>query len=112
MPFKKYINLLRNATALVGNSSSGIIESSYFEIPVVNIGIRQRGRELGKSVINVEIERSGFIKKAIIQALKRKKQGKIIKGNIYGNGLASKKIVKILEKIKIDNKLIQKQIFY
>ena len=112
LPRSDYLGMLKNCGVLVGNSSSGIIEASYFEIPVVNIGIRQKGRETAKSVINVQVERSDYIQKAIIQALKRKKQHKIKKVSTYGSGLASMKIVKILEKIKLDKKLIQKQIFY
>jgi len=107
-----YLGLLNNIGVLVGNSSSGIIEASYFAIPVVNIGIRQKGREKGKNVIDVSDEKSNLIQNAILNALKRKKKGNLSKIRIYGNGNASKKIVSILEKIKLDKKLIQKQIFY
>jgi len=95
----------------VGNSSSGLIEGSYFNIPVVNIGIRQKNRERGKNVIDVPVESSSYIQKAILKALNLKKS-KSSNVRIYGNGNASKKIVGILEKIKLDKKLIQKQIFY
>jgi GDP/UDP-N,N'-diacetylbacillosamine 2-epimerase (hydrolysing) len=107
-----YLGLLNNIGVLVGNSSSGIIEASYFAIPVVNIGIRQKGREKGRNVIDVSDEKSHLIQNAILVALKRKKKGNLSKTRIYGNGNASKKIVSILEKIKLDKKLIQKQIFY
>jgi len=83
-----------------------------FVVPVVNIGIRQRGREKGKNVIDVSDEKSLSIQNAIIEALKLKKKGNLSKIRIYGNGNASKKIVSILEKIKLDKKLIQKQIYY
>ena len=107
-----FLGLLNNIGVLVGNSSSGIIEASYFAIPVVNIGIRQQGREKGKNVIDVSDEKTKPIQDAIIAALKLKKRGNLSKIRIYGNGNASKKIVSILEKIKLDKKLIQKQIFY
>jgi len=107
-----YLGLLNNIGVLVGNSSSGIIEASYFAVPVVNIGIRQKGREKGKNVIDVSDEKSLSIQNAVIEALKRKKKGNLSKIRIYGNGNASKKIVSILEKIKLDKKLIQKQINY
>ena len=106
-----FLGLLNNAGILVGNSSAGIIEASYFEIPVVNIGIRQSGREQGKNVINTN-ERTVNISKAISRAFKIKTHGQISKVGIYGNGTSSKKIVNILEKIKLDEKLIQKQIVY
>jgi len=103
-----FLGLLNNAGILVGNSSAGIIEASYFKIPVVNIGIRQSGREQGKNIINTN-EQTINISKAINHAFKNKKLSKV---RIYGNGTSSKKIVNILEKIKLDKKLIQKQITY
>jgi len=107
-----YLGLIDNVGVLVGNSSSGIIEASYFAIPVVNIGIRQKGREKGKNVKDVGDSKTKVIQNAIINALKQKKKGDLSKIRIYGNGNASKKIVSILEKIKLDKKLIQKQIIY
>ena len=97
---------------LVGNSSSGIIESSFFKIPVVNIGIRQKDRELGKNIINVSNNSTSLIFNAIQKALNTKLNNNITNSNIYGNGSSSKKIVKILENIKITEQLIQKQITY
>ena len=49
----RYLSLLKNAVLMVGNSSSGLIEAPSFELPVVNIGDRQRGRVRGKNVIDV-----------------------------------------------------------
>jgi len=112
IPRNDYLGMLKNMGALVGNSSSGMIEGSYFTIPVVNIGIRQKGREKGKNVIDVSNHNSFLIENAILKALKLRKQGNLSKSKIYGEGKASKKIVNVLEKIKLDKKLIQKQIFY
>ncbi len=53
IPRNDFLGLLKHCGALVGNSSSGIIEASYFKIPVVNIGIRQKNREKGNNVIDV-----------------------------------------------------------
>jgi len=64
----KYINLLMNASVLIGNSSSGIHEASTFKIPVVNIGTRQQGRERPKNVIDVDYNRD-LIYKAINKAI-------------------------------------------
>ena len=96
---------------LVGNSSSGIIEASLFKKPVVNIGIRQRSRERGHNVIDVE----HFNQKSIYHAIKKSlglKREKLRDISIYGEGNISKKIVKQLERIKLNSKLIQKQITY
>ena len=76
-----------------------------------NIGSRQNGRDRGKNVIDIRYHNSELIQKSIIRALNMKKTAKNHK-NVYGNGNASKKIVAILEKIKLDKKLIQKQLSY
>ena len=46
-----YWSLLRNADAIVGNSSSGIMEAASFALPAVNVGMRQQGRERARNVI-------------------------------------------------------------
>lgn len=112
LPRSDFLGILENCGVLVGNSSSGIIETSYFNIPVVNIGIRQDSRERGKNVIDVSSNSQELIYYAIIKALKRKKKGFSVKNYIYGKGDASKKIVKILEKTNLNKQLIQKQIIY
>lgn len=108
-----YINLLRKASFLIGNSSSGIIEVSSFGIPAINIGDRQRGRVHGKNVLFVDnsinqisnaIKRVGSDEKFIREAAK--------KINPYGNGNSSEKIVNILKEIEIDSNLIHKNITY
>ena len=59
-----YLSLLSHVGVLVGNSSSGIIESTSLELPVVNIGIRQQGREHAANVIDVKADRT-IIRRAI-----------------------------------------------
>ncbi len=109
---RDYLGMLQNCGVLVGNSSSGLIEASYFNIPVVNIGIRQKDREKSRNVLDVDGKSVKSIYLAILKALKSKKQGKSVNKYIYGDGTASKKIVKHLEQININNELIEKQIFY
>ena len=48
-----YVNLLKNSSGLIGNSSSGIHESATFDVPTINIGTRQQGRFRGKNVFDV-----------------------------------------------------------
>ncbi len=110
IPRRDYLALLRYGGVLVGNSSSGIIEASYFDIPVVNVGIRQEGRERGNNVVDVTNETNSII--TGIQKAFRLKNTKFKRNKIYGNGKSSEKIVKILENIIIDKRLIQKQIQY
>jgi len=112
IPRRDYLGMLENCGVLVGNSSSGIIEGSYFGIPTVNIGIRQKDRERGKNVIDVEDTSVNSIYFAILKALQTKKREKLVNNHIYGSGNAAKKIVQHLEKIELNKELIQKKIAY
>ncbi|MFH1391995.1 MAG: UDP-N-acetylglucosamine 2-epimerase [Candidatus Diapherotrites archaeon] len=109
---REYLSTLKFSGAIVGNSSSGIIESAAFGIPAVNIGIRQDGRERSTNVIDAPHD-AKKIEKAIIKALYDKKFIKKAKKAriIYGNGTAGKKICQILAKTSINQKLLQKKIF-
>jgi UDP-N-acetylglucosamine 2-epimerase len=102
---------LKYCGVLVGNSSSGIAEASFFSIPVVNVGIRQLGRERGMRVIEVKDFKSDEIQKAIKKALKKKNAHNLVKNSTYGDGNASKQIIKILER-PLPKNLIQKYISY
>jgi UDP-hydrolysing UDP-N-acetyl-D-glucosamine 2-epimerase len=106
-----FLGLLKNCGILVGNSSSGIIEASCFSIPVINIGIRQKGREGDKKVIEVNNFQHGLIRKAILKAQKMKNDHKLRIKSIYGDGKSSKRITKLLEK-KYPEKIYQKYISY
>ena len=110
LPRFDYLGMLKNCKVLAGNSSSGIIEASYFRIPVVDIGIRQSNREKGPNVLHAENSIVSIHSK-LVKALKMKKQD-LLTASIYGNGDAGNKIVKYLDTIKLNEKLIQKQISY
>jgi GDP/UDP-N,N'-diacetylbacillosamine 2-epimerase (hydrolysing) len=113
LPYSKYINLLKHASVLVGNSSSGIIEAPFLCTPSVNIGTRQSGRLSSKSVINVNYNKNE-IKQMILKSIYDKKYLREIKKNKsnYGDGDAAKKIVKIFEKLELNKIPIQKQLSY
>lgn len=106
-----FLGLLAHCKVLVGNSSAGMIEASYFPISVINIGIRQDKREHGSNVNTVKSD-SDLIFKAIQNSIKNQPKTKHKKSQIYGNGNASKKIIQILEKTNLNSDLLQKQIFY
>ena len=109
LPRNDYLGFLKNCKVLVGNSSSGIIEASFFKKPVVNIGIRQKFRETGPNVIDVK----QFTHESICNAIENALKSKTLKqSSIYGKGHAAKKIIKHLEEIKLNTKLLQKQITY
>ena len=113
LSFDEYMNLLKNSAALIGNSSSGIMEAPYLRVPSINIGSRQSGRLRSSSVINVEYDKNK-IKNAVKKAINDKKFLAKIKNtkNLYGNGNASKNIVSILEKIDLKKIPIQKKMEY
>ena len=83
------VALMEHSEIMVGNSSSGIIEASLFNLPVINIGIRQKGREHDKNVISTNNDYNSISK------LIKKYKGKKIKisKSIYEHGSSSEKIV-------------------
>jgi UDP-N-acetylglucosamine 2-epimerase (non-hydrolysing)/GDP/UDP-N,N'-diacetylbacillosamine 2-epimerase (hydrolysing) len=104
-----YLSLLRQVGVLVGNSSSGIIESTSLEVPAVNIGIRQQGREQAANVIDVPAERKA-IRKAIARALSKEFRSTIRNlESPYGDGQASKIIRETLLKAPLGPKLLFKR---
>jgi UDP-N-acetylglucosamine 2-epimerase (non-hydrolysing)/GDP/UDP-N,N'-diacetylbacillosamine 2-epimerase (hydrolysing) len=110
-PRSDFLGLLKNCGILIGNSSSGIIEASCFSIPVINIGIRQKGRDGDKKVIEVNNFQQELIRKAILKAIKMKNDHKLHMKSIYGDGKSSKRITKLLEK-RYPEKISQKFISY
>jgi len=104
----KYLSALQYVDAIVGNSSSGLLEVPSFKIATINIGDRQKGRIKAKSVIDCS-PNSKSIKKAFIKIYSNKFQ-KLLKDvkNPYGNRCASQQIIKILKKIKLNNVLKKK----
>lgn len=109
----EFLILLKYSSILIGNSSTGILEAPTFKTPVLNIGDRQRGRIQARNIIN-----SGFEKKNIIQSINYILSNKNFKKNVkkcknpYGNGGSSKKIIKILKNIKINKKLLDKEMTF
>ncbi|NQW22646.1 MAG: UDP-N-acetylglucosamine 2-epimerase (hydrolyzing) [SAR202 cluster bacterium] len=104
-----YFSLMEYAAAMVGNSSSGIIEAPSLRLPVVNIGTRQQGRMRGKNVIDVGYGRNEIIegiKKAIAPEFRENFCGL---PNPYGDGHASARIVNHFKGVSLDHSLINKR---
>jgi GDP/UDP-N,N'-diacetylbacillosamine 2-epimerase (hydrolysing) len=106
----RYLSALQFADAVVGNSSSGLIEAPSFKIATINIGDRQKGRIKAKSVINC-LPKKNNIKNSFKKIYSKDFQ-KLLNNvkNPYDNGFSSKKIIKVLKSIKIENLL--KKNFY
>ena len=99
---RRYFSLMRVAAAMVGNSSSGIIEAASFGLPVVNIGGRQAGRMHGVNVVDVPCER-----KAIADAIAAVTLPAFLEvcqsmSNPYGDGRAAERIVDVLGSVDLD----------
>ena len=94
----------------IGNSSSGIKESSAFNCPTINIGNRQKGRLTGKNILHC-VANEEKIFKAISKCFKDKSFLKECKtsGNPYGRGQAGKKIASHLNSIIIDESILLKK---
>jgi len=105
IPYKIYVNLIRNAKVMFGNSSSGMRETCYFGTPTINIGTRQQDRECGTNVTNVAYD-GEEIYNALVRQLEH---GSYEPEYIYGNGTAGKQIADILSKIEVS---VQKRINY
>jgi GDP/UDP-N,N'-diacetylbacillosamine 2-epimerase (hydrolysing) len=90
-----YLTCMKHCTFLLGNTSSGFVEASYFSKPVINLGDRQKGRILTPNILNCGIEKT-----KILNSIKAIEQLPIIEPSyIYGDGTASDKIIKLLKSL-------------
>jgi UDP-N-acetyl-D-glucosamine 2-epimerase, UDP-hydrolysing len=108
----KYLSVMKLCGAVIGNSSSALIEAPYLKVPVVNIGNRQKGRLMADNIISCSNEYEEIVK-AINKSLSNKFREKVknVK-SLYGEGNTSEEIVKILESIEIDDKLLKKKLVW
>lgn len=110
LPHDIYLGLMKTVAVMVGNSSSGIIEAPSFKLSVVNIGIRQIGREKANNTIDVD-----YKKDEIIEGIKKALYDEKFSGQVkecvspYGDGRAASRMVKVLSSIEINKKLLQKK---
>lgn len=105
-----YWALLREAAALVGNSSSGIMETPSLALPTVNVGERQRGRERAVNIIDTPAETSAItaaLDKALQPSFRDSLQGMI---NPYGDGWAGDRIARTLASIQLGDHLLHKRV--
>lgn len=108
-----YINLLRHADFLIGNSSSGVVEVASLGLPAINVGTRQRGRIHGNNVIFTDYD-TGQILEAIQKVTENKNFLNIVKKkeNPYGDGNSSNFVVEKIKELVITDNLIYKNITY
>jgi UDP-N-acetylglucosamine 2-epimerase (non-hydrolysing)/GDP/UDP-N,N'-diacetylbacillosamine 2-epimerase (hydrolysing) len=113
LPRDQYLGLLDAADAMVGNSSSGIIEAPSFGTPVVDVGPRQDGRERVDNVESVPHE-TGAIREAIDAALHDEDLRERAEAceNPYDRGGAATRIVDRLAALELDDRLLEKKLTY
>tara|TARA_B100000886_G_scaffold340070_1_gene307783 strand:+ start:562 stop:1704 length:1143 start_codon:yes stop_codon:yes gene_type:complete len=113
LPRFEYISLLKNCDFIIGNSSSGIIESASFKKPCINIGRRQKNRFSVRNVVNIEVINYRNLLKSF-KIIKNKKFLSALKTvkNPYGDGNSAKKILNKILSTKINAKLINKMLTY
>jgi UDP-N-acetylglucosamine 2-epimerase (non-hydrolysing)/GDP/UDP-N,N'-diacetylbacillosamine 2-epimerase (hydrolysing) len=104
-----YLSLLRQVDMLVGNSSSGIMESASFSLPTVNVGLRQQGRERPRNVLDADADPD-----SILQAIGRARRSEFRESlsgmiNPYGEGFASETIVGVLTTVPLSQTLLMKR---
>jgi len=118
LPRREYLSLMNYASVMLGNSSSGTVDTPCFKLPVVNIGIRESVREQAGNKIFV-----GHNKAAIVKAVKKALSDKAFIRKVkhcvspYGSGDADKKIAAVIKKvfplaIKNKTKLLTKRLTY
>lgn len=108
---QNYFSMLSLSCAMVGNSSSGLVEAPSFELPVVNIGTRQEGRVRAKNVLDV-----GYGTEDIITGIQKALSPSFREGlkemvNPHGDGKAAQKIMDVLRILSWEKNFVQKKFY-
>ncbi len=96
----RYLSAIKHCTAVVGNSSSGVIEAPSFDVPSINIGIRQRGRLAAKSVLHCDVNSESIINAINIAISRCYKDIDEVIVNPYGEGDTSQRILNMIKQMK------------
>jgi UDP-N-acetylglucosamine 2-epimerase (non-hydrolysing)/GDP/UDP-N,N'-diacetylbacillosamine 2-epimerase (hydrolysing) len=107
-----FLSLLKGCKALIGNSSGGIIEAPYMNVPFINVGLRQEGREKAENTYSCdgkieEIQRA-------LEVIESKEFRKRMAADTFrfGDGRASERILEVLREIDLTPQLFRKRITY
>jgi UDP-hydrolysing UDP-N-acetyl-D-glucosamine 2-epimerase len=104
-----YWSLLANVDLMVGNSSSGIMETASLALPTVNVGLRQYGRERARNVLDAQAEKHSILEKIEEARCDRFKSSLQGMTNPYGDGHAAERIVETLTSVLLDANLLRKR---
>jgi GDP/UDP-N,N'-diacetylbacillosamine 2-epimerase (hydrolysing) len=106
---RRYLSLLRHAAAMLGNSSSGIIEAPALKIPVVNVGSRQHNRLRAANVIDVPCQTDAIVKAVHIALTDPDFRRRLATcKSPYGDAHAAERTIEVLSKLRLDNTLLAK----
>ncbi|MGH9712533.1 MAG: UDP-N-acetylglucosamine 2-epimerase [Candidatus Acidiferrales bacterium] len=104
-----YWSLLAQVELLLGNSSSGIMESASFALPTVNIGLRQQGRERARNVLDAAADVDSILRAARLARSPELRRSLAGMTNPYGDGFASETIVRVLTTVPLTRELLMKR---
>jgi UDP-N-acetylglucosamine 2-epimerase (hydrolysing) len=92
--FEYFLVLLKNSKFIIGNSSAGVREAPYYNLPTINLGNRQKNRVKSNTIITID-----FIKKELDKSIiKANLRGKVEKDVDFGDGSSDKKFFELLQK--------------
>lgn len=96
---KGYLSCMKHCSFLLGNTSSGFVEASYFPKKVINLGQRQNGRIMTGNILNSAVD-----KKSIIKSVEKIERIEIdTNQNIYKKGITADNIMDVILKLKLKN---------
>jgi UDP-hydrolysing UDP-N-acetyl-D-glucosamine 2-epimerase len=104
-----YLSLLRQADMLLGNSSSGIMETASFSLPTVNVGLRQQGRERAGNVLDADAHANSILEAVMTARTPKFRESLVGMANPYGEGFASETIVRVVSTIPLSQELLMKR---
>ena len=108
IPDREFVNLLRRATVLIGNSSLGLLEAPYLKLPVVNVGRRQSERHHASNVFFAPAEREAIVRQ--VRAIMDTQISEC--ENPFGDGHTGERVAALLAATPIDEKLLNKDLSY
>src|ERR1043166_6610653 len=111
IPDVQFVNLLRGATALLGNSSLGLLEAPFLHLAAINVGARQKARHHSDNIFFVNCDRSAIVKqvRAIIDDPEVRKRVENC-ANPFGDGHTGQRVADLLAQTPIDAKLLNKDL--
>jgi GDP/UDP-N,N'-diacetylbacillosamine 2-epimerase (hydrolysing) len=113
IPDEAFVNLLRGAAVLIGNSSLGLLEAPFLKLPVVNVGHRQTARHHSDNVFFVSADRQAIVAQA--QAILHDEATRQLvraAANPFGDGFTGERIADLLARTPIDGVLLNKDLVY